>query len=121
VLKTDNNGLQSKPYNLLEPSFDETTADYWGDANNIFFYMFDQCFESNVKTQLQNIISTAYNQSIDVNDTTNYFYKNFFGVQEGFPAIAYNHTAQIYYENAQFVKNSNVLSYYTNNEIAPIE
>jgi hypothetical protein len=49
ILVTDNNGLQSKSYNLLEPSYDESTSDTWGDANNIFFYMFDQCFEYEIK------------------------------------------------------------------------
>ena len=42
IIQTDNNGLQSKPYNLLEPSFDWTTRNQWGDSGmNAFFYMFD--------------------------------------------------------------------------------
>ena len=45
VLLTDNSGLQTKPYNLLETSYREEDKKHWGDSNNIFFYMFDQCFE----------------------------------------------------------------------------
>jgi hypothetical protein len=41
ILVTDNNGLQSKPYNLVEASFDESHAVHWGDANNVFFKMYD--------------------------------------------------------------------------------
>jgi hypothetical protein len=42
VIATDNNGLQSKPYNLLEPSYVPETASQWGDSGlNAFFYMFD--------------------------------------------------------------------------------
>jgi hypothetical protein len=42
----------------------------------------------------------AFGSSNSVEDTSNYFYKVFFNVQETFPAVAYNHTAKIYYENA---------------------
>jgi hypothetical protein len=41
ILVTDNNGLQSKPYNLLEDSYDESFYEHWGDVGNIFFRMFD--------------------------------------------------------------------------------
>lgn len=121
VLVTDNNGLQSKPYNLLEGSYRVADQEYWGDANNIFFYMFDQGFESEIKTFLAGIINVAFNDDRTVSNTQNYFHKVFFDVQETFPAVAYNHTAKIYYENAQAIKNSKVLSYYSNNEIEPIE
>ena len=45
IIRTDNNGLQTKPYNLLEPAYNEAHRTYWGDnGNNIFFYMFDEVF-----------------------------------------------------------------------------
>ena len=49
VLLTDNAGLQTKPYNLLEASYREEDRKHWGDSNNVFFYMFDQCFEAQIK------------------------------------------------------------------------
>lgn len=121
ILVTDNNGLQSKPYNLLEPSYRWEDKRFWGDANNIFFYMFDQGFEPEIKTYLSSIIKTAFKNSSNVEDKSNYFHKVFFNVQETFPAVAYNHAAKIYYENAQIVRNSEILSYYDNNGIKPIE
>lgn len=121
ILVTDNNGLQSKPYNLLETSYRAEDSIHWGDANNIFFYMFDQCFEAEIKTYLSSVINTAFKNSNSMEDKQNHFYKVFFNVQETFPAVAYNHTAKIYYENAQIIKDSRVLPYYSNNEIEPIE
>ena len=122
VLLTDNGGLQTKPYNLLEASYREEDKKYWGDSHNVFFYMFDQCFEQDIKTQLKGIIDYAFRNSGDVNDKANYFYKVYFSVGDMFPAITYNHTSKIYYENAEFIKRSQAMSsYYFNNNKAPIE
>ena len=122
VLLTDNGGLQTKPYNLLEASYREADAKYWGDSHNVFFYMFDQCFEQDIKTQLKGIIDFAFRNSGDINDKDNYFYKVYFSVGDMFPAITYNHTSKIYYENAEFIKRSQAMSsYYFNNGKAPIE
>ena len=122
VLLTDNGGLQTKPYNLLEVSYREEDAKYWSDSHNVFFYMFDQCFEQDIKTQLKGIIDYAFRNSGDVNDKANYFYKVYFSVGDMFPAITYNHTSKIYYENAEFIMRSQAMSsYYFNNGKAPIE
>ena len=126
ILVTDNNGLQSKPYNLLEDSYDESFSDHWGDAGNIFFRMFDRSYEGEIKAQLAKIMDTAALKPSSVNDKSSYFYKQFFKVQEDFPEIAYNNTATIYYENAQIIKNStggqSIYGFtYTNNDVQPIE
>lgn len=121
ILVTDNNGLQSKPYNLLEDSYEPEHASHWGDANNVFFKMFDQNYESEIKDMLAKILEKVKLTSTNVNMDTHYFYNAFFSVQEGFPAIAYNHTAKIYYENAQAILDSGVSKQYQNNAIAPLE
>lgn len=126
ILVTDNNGLQSKPYNLVEDSYDISFYNHWGDVGNIFFRMFDLSYESEIKTQLKNIIDTAGLKPSGINDKSSYFYKTFFNVQETFPEIAYNTTATIYYENAQLIKNStggeSIYGFtYTNNNVQPIE
>nr|DAF44391.1 MAG TPA: replication initiator protein [Podoviridae sp. ct8Lf7] len=71
--------------------------------------MFDQCFEKEINTYLRNVILTAFNSNGEIDNTGNYFYKVFFNVQETFPAVAYNHTAKIYYENAQIILNTGTL------------
>lgn len=122
ILVTDNNGLQSKPYNLLEASYDPNMKSHWGDAQNSFFYMFDQCFETDIVTYLTKILDVTQLDRKDILNNNSYFYRTFFKVQnEDFPPVAYNHHAKIYYENAQSIKNSKVLSYYGNNNIEPIE
>ena len=114
IFVTDNSGLQSKPYNLLEVSYDASFKDHWGDAHNIFFYMFDQCFEKEIIENLKAIIDKAFGgKSIDNKDS--YFYNNFFKVQEDYPAVAYNHTSRLYYENAYVIKENGVIPGYENN------
>lgn len=136
IFVTDNNGLQSKPYNLVEDSYDASQTKYWGDAGNIFFKMFDMCYDDQtldsdaeqdgvkIKTYLNKIItfSGAKPGGLD-KETNSYFYNAFFKVQEDFPQIAYNHTAEIYYENAHVLlnlQNNNSLNYgfeFTNNDV----
>lgn len=120
VIATDNNGLQSKPYNLLEPSYVPETASQWGDSGlNAFFYMFDLQFEDIIKNKLYKVINQAFGTASGEN--TN-FYKYFYSIQaDKYPAIAYNHTAQIYYENAQIIKNAGAIEHYDNNQIEPIK
>ena len=120
VIATDNNGLQSKPYNLLEPSYVPETAAQWGDSGlNAFFYMFDLQFEDIIKNKLYKVIDHSFGTASGENAN---FYKYFYSIQaDKYPAIAYNHTAQIYYENAQIIKNAGAIDYYDNNQIEPIE
>lgn len=118
ILATDNNGLQTKPYNLLEASYDESLSEYWGDAHNLFYYMFDQCYETLIRSMLEGILREAFSDNNSVDNKGTYFYKQFFDIQENqFPAIAYNHTAKIYYENAQFIYDSHIIDVYTNNGV----
>ena len=121
IFVTDNNGLQTKPYNLLEASYKEADREFWGDEYNAFFYMFDQCYETEIISQLRKILQMTGVEMKDIGNSEHYLTKVFFDVQTGFPAVAYNHTAKIYYENAQAIKDSGVFSSYTNNNIQPIE
>lgn len=127
ILATDNNGLQSKAYNLIEDSYDDSYKDVWGDLGNIFFRMYDLCFEDDIRSKLKLIMNKAGLNPSAVNNKGTYFYKTFFKVQEDFPAIAYNHTARIYYENADVIKTigqtagSNYDFDYKHNNVNPIE
>jgi hypothetical protein len=88
--------------------------------------MFDLVYEEDIKKELSEIMTTAGMSASGVNETSSYFYKVFFKVQEDFPAIAYNHTAKIYYENAYAVLHApdNKGAYgsfsYTHNDVDPI-
>ena len=125
ILATDNNGLQSKAYNLIEDSYDEAYVDTWGDLGNIFLRMYDICFEEDIREKLKLIMDKAGMSSTAVNNKGTYFYKSFFKIQEDFPAIAYNHTARIYYENADIIKTVGQKAGYSfdylHNGVNPIE
>lgn len=121
ILATDNNGLQTKQYNLLEPSYRESDSQYWGDSgSNAFFYMFDQCYETEINNWVSRIIDYAF-PNPNINNTSNKFYQYFFNTQDSLPAIAYNHTAKIYYELGQLVLNVGAIENFSSNDQQPIQ
>ena len=137
VLATDNNGLQTKPYNLLEPSYynDKATSKkvnnvetdpelsaigQWGDdGDNVFFRCFDQVFESQIIDKMNLLLSYSFETgSVE----SGKFYDYFFKIQkEIYPAVAYNHTAKIYYELGQLILNSKVIDHFNGNNQQPIK
>lgn len=121
ILATDNNGLQTKQYNLLEPSYRASDSQYWGDSgSNAFFYMFDQCYETEINNWVSRLIDYAF-PNPNINNTSNKFYQYFFNTQDNFPAIAYNHTAKIYYELGQLVLNVGAIENFSSNDQQPIQ
>ena len=102
IFATDNNGQQNKPYYLLEPAFNKDTEDKWGDSHSSFFYPFDLCYISKINLYTGYIINYLLGSgSIETTGTN--LYNNFLRIQKYFPAIAYNHTAEIFYELAQTI------------------
>lgn len=143
ILATDNNGLQSKDYNLMEPSYyndkseskldednNETDPELsaigkWGEkGKNVFFKCYDLAFENDIISELSKLIERAFNNSKTASDKSNNFYKYFFNIQDSmFPAVAYNHTAKIYYELGQLIynnKNKVIPEFTGNNGVDPI-
>lgn len=110
ILATDNNGQQNKEYFLLEPAFNKDTEGRWGDAHSAFFYPFDMCFADKINRYTGSIIRYLIGTSSIESPETN-LYKNFLRIQKYFPAIAYNHTAEIYYELAQTIYQGGVKLY----------
>lgn len=102
IFATDNNGQQNKEYYLLEPAFNKDTEGRWGDDHSSLFYPFDICFANKINIYTGNIINYLVDKGSIENKETN-LYTNFLRIQQYFPAIAYNHTAEIYYELAQTI------------------
>ena len=111
IFATDNNGQQVKPYYLLEPPFNKSTEEMWGDDHSSFFYPFDICYEELVNEYLGKIIDHLFGAATTVKseDTNCNLYNYFFSVQKQFPEIAYNHHAEIYYEVPQVLFYNNEL------------
>ena len=111
IFATDNNGQQVKPYYLLEPPFNKTTEEMWGDDHSSFFYPFDICYEDLVNNYVGKIIDHLFGTSTTVKaeDAGCNLYNYFFSIQKQFPEIAYNHHAEIYYEVPQVLFHNNEL------------
>lgn len=105
IFETDNNGQQLKPHYLLEPPFDKEDEDYWGDGHSSLFYPFDICFQDKVNTYTGTLLNFLVGSSTTLENKNSNFYKYFFYVQKYYPEIAYNHTAEIYYEMPQMFYN----------------
>lgn len=105
IFETDNNGQQLKPHYLLEPPFDKENEEYWGDEHSSLFYPFDICFQDKVNTYTGKLLNFLVGSSTTLENKNSNFYKYFFYVQKYFPEIAYNHTAEIYYEMPQMFYN----------------
>lgn len=101
IFATDNNGQQLKPYYLLEPPFNLNLEHMWGDQHSSFFYPFDLCFATLINEYTGKIIEYLIGSSANIASESTKLYEFFLRIQNYLPAIAYNHTAEIYYELAQ--------------------
>ena len=122
LLATDNRGLQKKPYYLLEPSqeTDDTYKNMWG-GKSAFFELVDIAY----KTEIDNMISAMLQQMNFQNTESSldtWMDKYFYFVQKYYPAVAYNYTARLAYEDAQviFDNQSDFGGTWTNNGQAPL-
>lgn len=93
ICKTDNNGQQTKSYNLLEPPFNELTKERWGDDASGFFTSYDLIYQDEINSRLATILDT-YGKTI---------IQDFLAPQRYYPAVCYNHTSEIYYEVPQTI------------------
>lgn len=117
IFATDNNGQQSKDYNLLEPIYNNETMGYWGDSRSGLWYNFDLIFEPEIKHHLKRIVDWAISSGSAGNgaiyDETNNLYKSFLKIQkESIPSVTYNHMSEIYYDTMQFVYHGGKISEY---------
>lgn len=101
IFATDNNGQQLKPYYLLEPPFNLGLEYMWGDNHSSFFYPFDLCYATKINEYTGQIVNYLLGSNSDLTSEGTNLYKHFLHIQQALPAIAYNHTAEIYYELAQ--------------------
>lgn len=129
IFATDNNGQQSKAYNLVEPAYNNNTISNWGDSRSGLWYNFDIVFEPQIKAHLKSIIDHEISSGKIINSTNN-LYKEFLSIQDSIiPAVGYNHTSEIYYDVMQlcfkggkltsFGENTGKFDKYFNNNLVP--
>lgn len=94
---TDNVGRKTKPYYVEEHDIDGENKPYFnGDTNN-FFCLMEKAFEAEEKNMMRQIFNTMRSKFETPQNCIQHYY---FDVQEYFPAVAYNETARLLYEEA---------------------
>jgi hypothetical protein len=97
LMLTDNVGRKTKPYYVEEYDLDAQNKPYFNGSDNAFFMLMDMAFEAEEKNMMNMIFNKMRNLFDNpMNCIQNYF----FNVQEYFPAVAYNETARLLYEEA---------------------
>ena len=94
---TDNVGRKNKPYYVEEHDINEEGKPFWNSDDNTFYVLMEQCFASELKNMMTRILDTMTSKFGSVEKCLQHY---FFWVQEYFPAVAYNETARILYEEA---------------------
>ena len=97
IMLTDNVGRKNKPYYVEEQDLDPTGKPYFNGSTNVFYYLMSVVFDSEEKAMLKQILNTM---STNHNSVKECIQDYFFNVQEYFPAVAFNETARLLYEEA---------------------
>jgi len=131
IFKTDNTGWQTKPYYIENrDSYQETESDgsvttkyYWDGQYNVLFRLTELAWgcetytdmsgatqnfgDKSLPTMMKNILTQMANLKGSLEKCLQSY---FFWIQEYFPAVAYNETARIRYENAQLAVQNGTFS-----------
>ena len=101
IFATDNVGRNTKPYWVEEhDTFDNGTKYYFNGEDNVFFNLMQEAFETELRAMMKTILDTMASSAFGNGSVTKCMEDYFFGVQKYFPAVAYNETARLLYEEA---------------------
>ena len=101
IFATDNVGRNTKPYWVEEhDTFDNGTKYYFNGEDNVFFNLMQEAFETELRAMMKTILDTMASSEFGNGSVTKCMDDYFFSVQKYFPAVAYNETARLLYEEA---------------------
>lgn len=111
LMLTDNVGRKTKPYYVEEHDTytggDGNIGYYFNGQDNVFFSLMDMTYDTELRQTMKAIFTemrtVAFGESAEA-CLQNYF----FSVQEYFPAVAYNETARLLYEEAAVAQSNGV-------------
>lgn len=103
IFLTDNVGRKTKPYYVEEHDLDGENKPFFNGSTNNFFCLVEMAFEAEEKNMMRQIFNTMRNVFESANNCVQHY---FFDVQEYFPAVAYNETARLLYEEAAVAESS---------------
>lgn len=105
LMLTDNVGRKTKPYYVEEHDIDPEGKPYFnGDTNN-FFCLVEKAFESEEKNMMRQLFNTMRSKFESSLNCIQHYY---FDIQEYFPAVAYNETARLLYEEAAVAESQGI-------------
>ena len=99
IFQTDNVGRKTKPYYVEEHDKNGSTH-YFNSDDSVLFTLFEQAFETDMRAMMNRILNTMSSTEFG-GSTDACMHKYFFSTQKYFPAVAYNETARLLYEEAQ--------------------
>lgn len=99
IFQTDNVGRKTKPYYVEEHDKNGSTH-YFNSDDSVMFTLFEQAFETDMRAMMNRILNTMASTEFG-GSTDACMHRYFFSTQKYFPAVAYNETARLLYEEAQ--------------------
>ena len=97
ILLTDNVGRKNKPYYVEEHDVDADGNNYWNGESHVLFNIVEEAFPDELRIMMKTILITMAKIGGSV---TGFMEKYFFSTQKYIPAVAYNETARLLYEEA---------------------
>ena len=98
ILSTDNVGRKNKPYYVEEHDFDASGNHYWNGSDNVLYNTVEIVFSDELKATMNSILTGM--AKLGDGSVAACMDKYYFSVQKYFPAVAYNETARLLYEEA---------------------
>lgn len=105
LMLTDNVGRKTKPYYVEEYDLDEQNKPYFNGSDNVFYNLMDKAFDAEERAMMKQILTLMTNKFGSVDAAIEHY---FFSTQEYFPAVAYNETARLLYEEASVKQSKGV-------------
>ena len=98
ILPTDNVGRKNKPYYVEEHDLDASGNHYWNGSDNVLYNTVEAVFSDELRATMNSILTGM--AKLGGGSVAACMEKYYFHVQKYFPAVAYNETARLLYEEA---------------------
>ena len=98
IMLTDNVGRKTKPYYVEEHDMNGVNPFFNGEDNN-FFNLMDLAYDTELRAMMKSIFDTMRSSKYG-GSVQECMDRYFFSIQKYFPAVAYNETARLLYEEA---------------------
>lgn len=115
IFRTDNLGLLTKVYWILEHDKRENGLNYWTSEDNVFFTLIERAYEDydvDAEYSLPKTMKAIFTAMAEISGSPEEFFNDYyFKIQKYFPAVAYNKTAEKLYEKYSILNQNGVTLY----------